>query len=196
MADAATAASAASSATGEIGRTVSLDIMIRDVVEADADAILGILNPIIAARIYTAFDRPFSLEAERDYIAGFPSRGVWKVAQRQSDGRLVGFQVLEPFGPYTAAFDHVGTLGTYVDLAQRRQGIATALFAATFAAASQKGFEKIFTFVRADNPSALSTYQAHGFHVVGTARRHAKIDGRYIDEVLIEKMLDRVQPAI
>jgi len=48
----------------------------------------------------------------------------------------------------------------------------------------------IFTFVRADNAAALATYRAHGFEIVGTARRHAKIDGRYIDEILIEKPLD------
>jgi RimJ/RimL family protein N-acetyltransferase len=114
---------------------------------------------------------------------------VWKVAVRSADGRLVGFQVLEPFGPYSRAFDHVGTLGTYVDLALRRQGIATALFAATFAGAQRKGYEEIFTFVRADNPAALATYRAHGFSVVGTARRHAKIDGQYVDEILIERIL-------
>jgi L-amino acid N-acyltransferase YncA len=166
-----------------------MDIVVRDVELADAEAIIGILNPIIAARIHTAFDQPFTLDAERDYIARFPSRGVWKVAQRGS-GQVVGFQVLEPFGPYTTAFDHVGTLGTYVRLDLRRQGIAKTLFPATFEAARQKGFEKIFTFVRSDNPSALATYQAHGFRVVGIARKHAKIDGRYIDEILIETELD------
>lgn len=134
--------------------------------------------------------RPLSLEAERDSIVKFPARGVWKVALQASDGRVVGFQVLEPFGPYTKAFDHVGTLGTYVSLQLRRRGIAKVLFAATFEAARQKGYEKIVTFVRADNPAALATYRAHGFVVVGTARKHAKIDGRYIDEILIEKALD------
>ena len=89
------------------------------------------------------------------------------------------------------AFDHVATIGTYVDLGQRRLGIATALFEASLGAARQKGYEKIFTFVRADNPAALATYRANGFEVVGTARRHAKIDGRYIDEILIEKSLNR-----
>jgi len=64
------------------------------------------------------------------------------------------------------------------------------LFAATFEAAGQKGYEKIFTFVRTDNPAALATYRAHGFVVVGTARKHARIDGRYIDDILIEKVLD------
>jgi L-amino acid N-acyltransferase YncA len=166
-----------------------MDLMVRDVVPADADAIVGILNPIISARIYTAFDAPFTSEAERDYIIKFPPRGVWKVAVRGPGGSVVGFQVLEPFGSYTRAFDHVGTLGTYVDLVQRRQGIAKALFAATFDAARQMRYEKIFTFVRADNPAALAAYQAQGFDVVGTARRHAKIDGRYIDEILIEKAL-------
>jgi len=167
-----------------------MDLLVRDVAPADADAIVAILNPIIEARIYTAFDVPFTSEAERDYILGFPSRGVWKAAVRRSDGRIVGFQVLEPFGPYTRAFDHVGTLGTYVDLEERRHGVARALFAATFESARQKGYEKIFTFVRADNAAALATYRAHGFEIVGTARRHAKIDGRYIDEILIEKPLD------
>ena len=159
----------------------------RDVVPADAEAIVAILNPIVEARIYTAFDAPFAADAEREYILKFPSRGVWKVAV--CEDRVAGFQVLEPFGPYTRSFDHVATLGTYVDLGLRRHGIARALFAATFAAARQKGYEKIFTFVRADNPAALATYRAQGFEVIGTARRHAKIDGRYIDEVLIEKAL-------
>lgn len=83
----------------------------------------------------------------------------------------------------------MGVLGTYVAAAHRRQGVATALFAATFEAARRKDFEKIFTFVRADNPAALATYVKHGFSVIGTARRQAKIRGAYVDEILIEKFL-------
>jgi L-amino acid N-acyltransferase YncA len=108
-----------------------MNLTIRDAEPADAEGVIGILNPIIEARRHTAFSEPFSVDVEREYIVNFPARGVWKVAIRPADGCLVGFQVLEPFGPYTRAFDHVGTLGTYVDLRQRRQGIATALFAVT-----------------------------------------------------------------
>ena len=107
----------------------------------------------------------------------------------EPDGTIVGFQVLEPYATYPRAFDHVGSLGTYVDLELRRQGIARRLFAATFDAARGKGYEKIFTFVRADNPAALQTYLGQGFLVVGNAKRQAKIDGQYIDEILIEKWL-------
>jgi L-amino acid N-acyltransferase YncA len=129
------------------------------------------------------------VEAELDFIRRFPARGVFKVVVDAATERLVGFQVLEPFASYTAAFDHVATLGTYVDLERRREGIATRLFAATFAAAREKGYEKVFTFVRADNQAALRTYLARGFTVIGTARDHARVDGRYVDEILIETRL-------
>jgi L-amino acid N-acyltransferase YncA len=168
---------------------MTASLVTRDVCLDDAAAIVGILNPIIEARIYTVLDTQLTVDAEREFIARFPERGVWKIAVH-ADGRAAGFQVLEPFAAYTAAFDHVATLGTFVDLVQRRRGIAKALFAATLEAARQKGYEKIFTFVRADNAAALATYLAQDFVVVGTARKHARIDGTLIDEVMIEKHLE------
>jgi len=165
-------------------------LVIRDVRPDDAEGIVGVFNPIIEARKYTVFDEPFSVDDERAYIVKFPPRGVWKVAERAADRRILGFQVLEPLATYTKAFDHVGSIGTYVDLAMHRQGIARRLFEASLSAARSKGYEKLFTFVRADNPDALATYRANGFRVIGTAARHARVDGRYVDEVLIERTLD------
>jgi L-amino acid N-acyltransferase YncA len=164
-------------------------MIVREATPDDAEAVVGILNPIIESRAYTALDTPFSVEAERQFIVQFPVRGIFHVAVRESDGRMVGFQTLDPFAAYTRAFDHVGVIGTYVADGNRRQGVARQLFAATFDAALRKGYEKIFTFVRADNETALRAYLAQGFAIIGTARKHARIDGRYVDEILIEKML-------
>jgi len=166
-----------------------MEFSVRDVEPSDAAGLVRVLNPIIEARCYTVLDTPVSVETEFDYIIDFQDRGIWKVAVREPDRTIVGFQVLEPYASYTRAFDHVGILGTYVDLDLRRQGIARRLFAATFDDAREKGYEKIFTFVRADNPAALQTYLRQGFVVVGNAKRQAKIDGQYIDEILIEKWL-------
>jgi L-amino acid N-acyltransferase YncA len=163
-------------------------IVIRHAIVSDAAAIAGILNAIIAAGDYTALDTPFSIEDERAFIERFPSRGIFHVAVDGS--RIVGFQTVEPFASYTHAFDHVGVIGTFVDLALRRRGIASRLFTATFAGAPAKGYEKFVAFVRADNPVALQAYLRHGFKVIGTARRQAKIRGRYIDEVMIEAAID------
>ena len=166
-----------------------MELLVREACTEDAAAIVAIMNPIIAAGVYTAFDTPFTIEAEQAYIQAFPARGVFHVAVDPAAQRVVGFQCMEPFATYTHAFDHVGILGTYVDLGRRRQGIATALFDATFDAARRKGYEKLFTFVRADNPAALATYRKHGFAIVGTARRHARINGAYVDEIVIERPL-------
>jgi L-amino acid N-acyltransferase YncA len=173
----------------KIARRSTMKLEIREARPDDAEAVVGILNPIIAAGLYTVFDTPFTPDAEREYIRNFPARGVFLLAVDRADNRVVGFQSMEPLAGYTHAFDHVGVLGTYVDLNCRRRGIATQLFRATFAAAVRKGYQKIFTFVRADNPPALQTYLRQGFRTVGTAHRHARVGGRYVDEIIIEKFL-------
>ena len=114
---------------------------------------------------------------------------MFLVAVDSASRAVVGLQDVSPFADFTRAFDHVGVIGTYVDLSLRRQGIASQLFAATFDAARRKGYEKVFTYVRADNDAGLKTYLKQGFRMVGTAERHARIDGRYIDEIVIEKLL-------
>jgi L-amino acid N-acyltransferase YncA len=162
---------------------------IRDARIEDAEEILAILNPIIVARCYTALDTPITVEGEREFIRTFPARGIFLIAIDITSSRIAGFQTVSPFADFTHAFDHVGVIGTYVDLELRRHGIATLLFAATFEAARRQGYEKFFTYVRADNEAGLHTYLRQGFRIVGTAQRHAKIDGRYIDEVIIEKAI-------
>src|SRR5690242_8593420 len=122
-----------------------MELSIRDVRPDDAAEIVAIFNPIIEARSFTMFDTPFTVEEERAYIEGLTSRDVFHVAVRTNDEAIVGFQSMSPFATYTHAFDHVGVIGTYVDLGSRRQGIATRLFPATFEAARNKGYEKIFT---------------------------------------------------
>lgn len=164
-------------------------IEVRDVRIEDAAGIAAILNPIIAARCYTALDTPVTIEQEREFIRTFPARGIFLVAIDTHSNRIVGFQDVSPFGDFTRAFDHVGVIGTYVDLDRRRQGTASRLFAATFEAARQKGYEKFFTYVRADNEAGLQTYLRQGFRIVGTAERHCRVDGRYIDETVIERTL-------
>jgi L-amino acid N-acyltransferase YncA len=160
---------------------------IRDACSDDAAGIVAVLNPIIDAGCYTALDTPVTIEAERRYISAVPARGIFHVAEQ--GGAILGFQTVEPFVTYTHAFDHVGVIATFVDLARRRQGIGARLFEATLAAATRQGYEKFFTYVRADNPAALRAYEKHGFHTIGTAQRHAKFGDRYVDEILIEKFL-------
>ena len=167
---------------------MAMDVHVREARPEDAEPIVRILNPIIAAGRFTALDTPLTDEKQRQFIANFPSRGIFHVACDRRRN-VVGFQTLEPFATFTHAFDHVGVIATFVNLGCRRQGIGRRLFAATFEAAHRKGYEKIFTYVRADNPAALEAYSKQGFRTIGTAQRQARFGDRYVDEVIIERLL-------
>jgi L-amino acid N-acyltransferase YncA len=164
-----------------------MNIIVREARLHDAQGIINILNPIIETKKYSAMVQTFTLEEEINFIKTFPERGIFHVAANEDD--IVGFQVVEPFSSLTAAFDHVGIIGTYIDLTLRGQGISKKLFEATFTLAKDKGFEKLLAYVRSDNPVALKAYQANGFDIIGIAKRQAKIDGKYVDEIFIEKFL-------
>src|SRR5262249_39923990 len=110
-------------------------LLVREARPEDAEGIVKIFNPIIESGLYTAFDTSFRAEQERQYISQLSPRSIFLVAIRRADQAIVGFQSMEPFANYTRAFDHVGVIGTYVDLASHRRGIATALFEAMFKAA-------------------------------------------------------------
>jgi L-amino acid N-acyltransferase YncA len=162
-------------------------IRIRPVRVEDAEGVIRVLNPLIESGEHTVLDRVLTVDEERCFISNFPDRGVFHIAEQDSDGSIVGLQDVEPFAAYTGAFAHVGTIGTFVDPSGHRQGIGRLLFEATRLAARQKGYEKFFAFVRADNRGALSFYKRIGFDVIGVAKNHAKINGKYIDEVMIER---------
>lgn len=162
-------------------------VMVRAAQIEDAEGIVAMWNPIIESGLYTSFDTPITVEAEREYIKNMTNRHIFHVAE--IDGRIVGLQSTAPFPAYTSAFDHVSLISTFVDLNYHRRGISKALFSETFIVAREKGFEKFFTYVRADNIKGLSTYLSQGFTIVGTAHKQAKIQGEYIDEVIIEKLL-------
>ena len=163
-------------------------IHVRPVMPDDAEGIVAFWNPIILEGKYTVFTEPFSAEAERNYILNMGERDIFHVAIDLNNNRVVGFQSMSPHNPLPA-MRHIATIGTFVDAAYRRQGVAKKLYAASFTAARAKGYTKIFAQVRSDNPNALAAYQSQGFTIVGTAKNHAKINGQYIDEILIEKLL-------
>lgn len=166
-----------------------MELLIRPGRLEDAAALVGILNPIINTGKYTVLDTPFTVEDERKYLAQFPQRGVLFVAEASRNKAIVGVQSVEPFAGYTHACDHVGVIGTFVALSHRRQGIGTRLSEVTFVAAKDKGYEKLFSYVRADNKEALAFYRKLGFRTVGKALRHAKFGTDYVDEVIIEMFL-------
>ncbi len=169
---------------------MTVEFLIRPATEADAQAIIEVLNPIIEAGRYTIMDAPLSVDEQIEFMRGFPTRGVFHVAVGAADQRLWGLQSVEPVSASTKALWHVGEISTFVALGAHRLGVGRHLSAATVAGATARGFRKFTATVRGDNPPAVAFYQSQGFQIIGTARQHAFIQGRYMDEVLMERFLD------
>ena len=84
---------------------------------------------------------------------------------------------------------HKGLLwGMYVRPAARGTGLARELVDAVLAHA-QGRVELVQLTVVADNVTARRLYEARGFVAYGMEARSLKVDGRYLDEVLMAKML-------
>lgn len=163
---------------------------VRRVKEEDAESIIELLDPIIRIGTYTIMDQQLSVDDQIEYIRGVPERGVFNVAACNHSQKILGLQDVQPISIRTNALKHVGEISTFVALASHRNGIGRSLSQATFKEAKEKGFLKISAMVRADNPQAVSFYQSQGFKIIGTAKQHAFVGGKYIDEILLEKFID------
>jgi L-amino acid N-acyltransferase YncA len=165
-----------------------MDLYIRKVAEADAAAIIALLNPIIQLGTYTVMDEPFSVEDQIEFIRSFPPRGIYHIAV-DNNQKAVGIQDVMPISS-SNVFKHVGEISTFVALDAQKQGVGQSLSHATFQAAKELGFLKLRATIRADNPHALSFYQSQGFEMIGVAKKHARLYDKYIDEILLEKFLE------
>ena len=163
-----------------------MELIIRPVREEDAASIVGLLNPIIQAGTYSAMDEPFSTADQLDFIRSFPQRGVYYIALDGDSQKILGIQDVIPIS-ISNVFRHVGEISTFIALDSHRRRVGQNLCQATFKAASAQGFLKLRATVRGDNPHALAFYQSQGFEIIGIAKKHALLHGKYIDEILLEK---------
>lgn len=166
---------------------MSTSITIRRATPDDAPGISAIWQAIAAEKIYSAIDRPFTIEQEREYIASLTAREGMFVAE--SNGAIIGFQSLDLWARFIRSMDHVGQIGTQILREWRGRGIGKQLAAHTLAFAREQGYEKIVLFVRASNTNAQKFYKQLGFRECGRFARQVKIAGQYDDEVMMELFL-------
>jgi L-amino acid N-acyltransferase YncA len=162
-------------------------MIIRQATRADSKAISAIWKVICEESIFTAVNKPFTLEQVRNYLQSLCSReGVFIAI---INDLIVGFQSLDMWAKYTDSFDHVGVIGTFLLPKWRGQKIGTHLANYTFDFARKNGYEKLIIYVRSGNKNAQVFYRKLGFVPKGILTRQVKIDGKYEDEIFMELFL-------
>jgi RimJ/RimL family protein N-acetyltransferase len=161
-------------------------VRIRQATVDDAEAVAHVVNTIIGEG-YTLFDRPFTLEEERQFIASLGGRRALFAVEL--DGAIVGVQSIDIFVGFANSMRHVGTVGTWLLPEVRGRGVGRALATHTFDFARANGYEKVVIQVLAWNERALRFYRGLGFRDIGLARRHVKLGDAYHDEMYLELLL-------
>lgn len=134
---------------------------VRPAEPADSEGMSNVLQEILAL---WKSDRPCSVGHVRSFYVEHPDRIECSVAV--SDNAIIlGFQSLKLAKESNGwnVSPGWGIIGTYVKLGVGRQGIGTALFAATRQAAQEAALPSIDATIDENNALGLAYYEAMGF---------------------------------
>ena len=162
-------------------------VTVRPATEADAPAIARIYNQGIADRLATLETEERSPDERRAWLASRDPRHPVLVAER--GGEVVGWGSLNPFNP-RPAYRFVADFSVYVERAARGSGVGGALLAALVAEARRHGYHKLVLVAFPFNPAGMGLYRRFGFREVGVYREQGLLDGRWVDVVVMERLLD------
>lgn len=163
-------------------------LRIRPATVADAAPICRIYNQGIQDRVAT-------LETEERTPA---ERGAWLEARgprhpvlvaEGDDGIIVGWASLNLFNA-RRAYEHVADLSLYVERGARGQGVGRQLLEALVARARELGYHKLVLAAFPWNEAGMRAYQRAGFRDVGIYREQGRLDGRWVDTIVMEKILE------
>lgn len=153
---------------------------------ADAAEIARIYNQGIEERIATFETEPRTPEQIEALLVERGDRYPTLVAQR--DGQVVAWAGASGYRS-RPCYAGIAEYSVYVDRAARGTGAGKAALLSLFDACEQRGFWKLVSRIFPENSASLALCRATGFSVVGTYRRHAKLDGVWRDCVVVEKLL-------
>ncbi len=165
-----------------------MSLSVRRLTRDDVDAYRAIRLEALTLHpeAFTRTAEDFVLQAVVDLAAVLDKLAFF--GAESADGQLVGIMAFDQGQKREA---HRGwLLQVYVRQAWRGTGCAQALLAAVLEHAGDHVLQ-VHLGVAADNLPALRLYQQAGFDIYGTDPRFMKVDGRFIDEHLMVRFLDK-----
>jgi len=160
---------------------------IRSATDDDAAAIAHIYNQGIEDRLATLETQTRFPEERAEWLAARDPRHPVLVAV-DATGTVVGWGSLNPFNP-RPAYDHVADFSVYVDREYRGRGIGDALLGALEECARALGYHKLVLAAFPHNAAGMRLYERHGFSRVGIYHEQGRLDGRWVDVIVMEKIL-------
>lgn len=162
------------------------NLIIRPAVPEDAAALALIYNQGIADRSSTFEIEPRSEEERRGWLLSHGER--FPVVVAEAAGEVIGWASVSSYSP-RECYRGIGEVSVFVRRDRRGRHVGDCLMAGLLAQAETAGFWKLIGRIFSFNEASLALCRKHGFREVGTHEKHSKLDGRWIDVVIVERLL-------
>jgi phosphinothricin acetyltransferase len=166
-------------------------VEIRASTEADLEAIAAIYAHHVVHGLGSFEETPPSreeLSRRRTEVLG---RGLPYLVAAEGSGKVLGYAYA---GPYRArsAYRHAVENSVYVAPDAARRGVGRRLLAALIARCEAAGFRQMVAVIGdSGNAGSIGLHQALGFRRVGTLEAIGWKHGRWVDSVLMQRVLGR-----
>jgi phosphinothricin acetyltransferase len=155
--------------------------------DADADAIRAIYNREVEGTTVTFDLVPRDHAQQVAWLADHDGAHPATVATAP-DGEVVGFGSLSPWRDRPAYSTSVED-SLYVREDQRGQGLGRILLADLLDRATAHGFHAVFARIVGGHEASIALHVALGFEVAGVEREVGRKFGRWLDVVVLERIL-------
>lgn len=162
-------------------------MQIRDASRDDAAAIARIYNQGIEDRVATLETDLRSGDERAEWLGSHGDRHPVLVAVDDAED-VIGWGSLNIFNP-RPAYRHVADISLYVAREHRGQGIGHALLSALETRARSLGYHKIVLAALPTNLPGKRLYERHGFSLVGIYHEQGMLDDRWVDTMVMERLL-------
>jgi L-amino acid N-acyltransferase YncA len=163
------------------------DIAVRGATAEDAAAICAIYNQGIEDRLATLETTLRTPGERRQWMAARGHRHPVIVAEA-ADAGVVGWASLNAFNP-RPAYDHVADLSVYIERGWRGKGVGRRLLERLLDLGAEIGYHKLVLAAFPFNGAGMALYERMGFQTVGIYREQGQLDGRWVDVIVMERLL-------
>ena len=164
-----------------------MGLSVRAATLEDAEAIRAIYNPEVLESTVTFDLVPRSLDDQRRWLEARSGAHVVLVAEADA-GEVVGFASLSPYRDRPAYSTTVED-SVYVRRDQQGRGVGRLLLGELLTVATDHGFHAVMARIVGHHGASIRLHEALGFELVGTEREVGRKFGRWLDVVLMQRLL-------
>jgi len=162
-------------------------LSVRPAIVDDAEAIRAIYNPEVLESTVTFDLVPRTLDEQRAWLQARSGAHAVLVAEDDAP-EVVGFASLSPYKDRPAYSTTVED-SVYVRRDQQGRGVGRLLLAELVALATSHGFHAMVARIVGDHEASIRLHASLGFDVVGTEREVGRKFGRWLDVVVMQRLL-------